>query len=84
MFSCNLSREGEDSECVIPTGESPLGEGKTPCVQPPSEGGKTPCVQSPPEGEKTLVVQSQDISNLVQFKSVYIQEKAKDLPMGAD
>ena len=45
-------------------------------------GGKTPCVHSPPEGEKTLGVQSQDISNLVQFKSVYIQEKAKDLPVG--
>ena len=48
----------------------------------PTGGGKTPCEQSPPEREKTLGVQSQDISNLVQFKSVYIQEKAKDLPVG--
>ena len=43
---------------------------KTPCVQSPPEGGKTLCVQSPPESEKTLGVQCQDISNLVQFKSV--------------
>ena len=65
-FPCSPSRGGEDSECV----------------QSPPEGGKTSCVQSPPEREKTLGVQSQDISNLVQFKSVYIQEKAKDLPVG--
>ena len=36
---------------------------------------------TPPEGEKTLFVQFQDTSNLVQFKSVYIQEKVKDLPV---
>ena len=55
---------------------------KTPCTVPTRGGGETPCVQSPPEGEKTLGVQSQDISNLVQFKSVKIQEKTKDLPVG--
>ena len=71
---CLLERE--KTPCV----QSPRGEGKTLCVQPPPEGGKTPCVQSPPEGEKTLLVQSQDTSNLVQFKSVFIQEK--DLPVG--
>ena len=70
--------EREKTPCV----QSPLGEGKTLCVQSPPQGGKTLCVQSPPEGEKTLGVQSQDISNLVQFKHVYIQEKAKDLPVG--
>ena len=61
---------------------SPHWGGKTPCIQSPPEGGKTLCVQSPPEGEKTLGVQCQDISNLVQFKSVYIHEKTKDLPVG--
>ena len=35
---------------------------------------------TPPEGEKTLVVRSQETPNLVQFKSVFIQEK--DLPVG--
>ena len=68
--------EREKTLCV----QSPRGEGKTLCVQPPPEGGKTPCVQSPPEGEKTLLVRSQDTPNLVQFKSVFIQEK--DLPVG--
>ena len=53
---------------------------KTPCVQPLLEREKTPCVQSPPEGEKTLCVQ--DISNQVQFKSVHIQEKLQNLPVG--
>ena len=52
---------------------------KTPCVQSPPEG-KRLCVQSPPEGERTLCVQ--DISRQVQFKSVYIQEKVKNLPVG--
>ena len=82
--------EGEKTlECVIPTGEGknsvctiPNGGGERLCVYSPHRRGKTPCVQPPPEGEKTLCVQSQDISNLVQFKSVYIQEKVKDLPVG--
>ena len=75
--------DGEKTLSVLSLPErekTPRGEGKTPCVQPPPEGGKTLCVQSPPEGEKTLVVQSRDTSNLVQFKSVFIQEK--DLPVG--
>ena len=68
----------EKTLCV----QSPLGKGKTLCVQPPPEGGKTLCVQSPPEGEKTLVVQSQDIYNLVQFKSVYIQKSERSASGG--
>ena len=66
----------EKTPCV----QSPTEREQTLCVQPSPEGVKNPCVQSPPEGEKTLCVQSQDISKQVQFKSVYIQEKAKDLP----
>ena len=82
---------GDPSHCVFPVtpreGQKTLSvltlleREKTLCVQSPPEVEKTLCVQSPPEGEKTLCVQSQDISNLVQFKSVYIQEKAKDLPV---
>ena len=73
---CYPYRRGKRLRVYSPQG----GEGKTLCVQPPPEGRKTLCVQSPPEGEKTLVVQFQDTSNLVQFKSVFIQEK--DLPVG--
>ena len=46
----------------------------------PHRRGERLCVQSPPEWEKTLVVRSQDTPNLVQFKSVFIQDK--DLPVG--
>ena len=68
--------EREKTLCVH---SPPEGE-KTPSVQPLPERGKTLCVQSPPEGEKTLCVQ--DISNQVQFKSVHIQEKLQNLPVG--
>ena len=71
---------GDPLHCVFPVAP-PEGE-KTLSVLSIPEREKTPCVQSPPESEKTLGVQCQDISNLVQFKSVYIQEKAKDLPVG--
>ena len=89
VFPVALPEGGEDSECVNPTGERkdsvctvPTGRGKDSMCTVPTGGGKTLCVQSPPDGEKTLCVQSQDISNLVQFKNVYIQKKVKDLPVG--
>ena len=71
---------GDPLHCVFPV--APPEREKTLSVLSLLEREKTLCVQSPPEREKTLGVQSQDISNLVQFKSVYIQEKAKDLPVG--
>ena len=62
-FPCNPSREGEDSECVIPTGE-----GKDSVCTVPTRGGENSgCTVS-------------ETPNLVQFKSVFIQEK--DLPVG--
>ena len=66
---------GDPLHCVFPVAP-PEGE-KTLSVLSLPEREKTPCVQSPLEGRKT-----QDISNLVQFKSVYIQEKTKDLLVG--
>ena len=71
---------GDLSHCVFPI-TLPEGE-KTLSVLTLPESEKTPCVQSPQEGQKTRCVQSQDISKQVQFKSVYIQEKVKDLPVG--
>ena len=80
--------EGEKTLSVLtlpervktPCVQSPPEGEKTLCVQPLPERGKTLCVQSPPEGEKTLCVQ--DISNQVQLKSVHIQEKLQNLPVG--
>ena len=77
---------GDHLHCVFPIGEKTLSvltlpeREKTPCVQPLPERGKTLCVQFPPEGVKTLCVQ--DISNQVQFKSVHIQERLQNLPVG--
>ena len=88
-FPYKPSRGGEDSECVNPTGESkdsvctvPTGGGKdSMCTAPIPERGKTPCVQSSPEGEKTLY---RIYPNKFSSKSVYIQEKVKNLPVGVD
>ena len=88
MFFPVAPPEGEKSVLTLPERvktscvQSPPEGEKTLCVQPPPEGGNTLCVQSPPEGKKTLCVQSQDISKQVQLKSVYIQEKAQNLPVG--
>ena len=68
--------EGEKTLSVITTGE-----GKD-CVYSPYWGRERLCVYSPHRRGRKLVVQSHYISNLIQFKSVYIQEKVKDLPVG--
>ena len=58
----------------------PKGGGKDSVCTAPTGGGKDSVCTVPTKGEKILVVQSQETSNLVQFKIVFIQEK--DLPVG--
>ena len=87
MFPCSPSRGGEDSECGNPTGEGkdsvctvPTGGGKdSVCTAPTGEGKESVCTVPSRGGENSVCTGYIQPSSV---KSVHIQEKLQNLPVG--